>query len=174
MTEGGGGSGGRRRGGGGGRGGDGEGSPPAAPAVLASKEHGSGHADPQDRKAHGPPFGSPGWMGEMAPAGWMRAHPYPLPPFSSPSSLHLCHTKITCQAFTMKSSGTAAAWNSATATGAHRRHSSCWSGVQQSKHLSSHGYTCSAITSQDTCRAVCPEANGKICMHTVSARHAPW
>ena len=111
----------------------GEGSPPAAPAVLASKEHGSGHADPQDRKAHGPPFGSPccqarlgsdkpfrspfgspGWMGEMAPAGWMGAHPYPLPHFFAPSSLHLSHTIITCQASTVTSSRTAAAWSSTT------------------------------------------------------------
>jgi hypothetical protein len=62
----------------------------------------------------GSPFGSPEGVGEMAPAGWMKAHPYPLPPFFPPSSLHLSHTIITCQAFTVKSSRTAAAWSSTT------------------------------------------------------------
>ena len=146
MTEGGGGSGGRRWGGGGGRGGDGEGSPPAAPAVLASKEHGSGHADPQDRKAHGPPFGSPccqarlgsdkpfrspfgspGWMGEMAPAGWMRAHPYPLPPFFPPSLSHHNHLPgVHSEVF-----------QNCRRLELHHQEPP----LQQSKYLFSHGYT---------------------------------
>jgi hypothetical protein len=62
----------------------------------------------------GSPFGSPEGVGEMAPAGWMRAHPYPLPHFFAPSSLHLSHTIITCQASTVTSSRTAAAWSSTT------------------------------------------------------------
>ena len=62
----------------------------------------------------GSPFGSPEGVGEMVPAGWMRAHPYPLPHVFAPSSLHLSHTIITCQASTVTSSRTAAAWSSTT------------------------------------------------------------
>ncbi len=76
--------------------------------------HGCCQARLGSDKPLGSPFGSPEGVREMAPAGWMRAHPYPLPPFFPPSSLHLCHTIITCQAFTVKSSRTAAVWSSTT------------------------------------------------------------